>query len=84
MILAYDPLVAEASLLLETNIWEAALGNVQTTDLRNFAHGRHHWLAKRAGFTSILAVTTSITSGVWAGVERFLPPDGASLNETAL
>jgi fructoselysine-6-P-deglycase FrlB-like protein len=75
VILAYDPLVAEASLLLETNIWEAALGNVQTTDLRNFAHGRHHWLAKRAGFTSILALTTSITSGVWAGVERFLPPD---------
>lgn len=44
LILVYDPEVAEAAWLVETNMWEAALGNVQIADLRNFAHGRHHWL----------------------------------------
>lgn len=32
---------------LESRFTEAALGSIQATDYRNFAHGRHHWLAKR-------------------------------------
>lgn len=32
---------------LESKFTEAALGTVQLADYRNFAHGRHHWLAKR-------------------------------------
>lgn len=31
---------------LESKLTEAALGHVQISDYRNFAHGRHHWLAK--------------------------------------
>ena len=32
---------------LESKLTEAALARVQVADYRNFAHGRHHWLAKR-------------------------------------
>jgi fructoselysine-6-P-deglycase FrlB-like protein len=35
---------------------EAALGNVHCTDLRNFGHGRHHWFAKHADSTGIVAL----------------------------
>ena len=41
---------------LESKFTEAALGNLQTADWRNFAHGRHHWLAKRGAISGILAL----------------------------
>jgi len=41
---------------IESKFVEAALGNVQLADYRNFAHGRHHWLAKRASETAVLAL----------------------------
>lgn len=41
---------------LESKFTEAALGNLQTADWRNFAHGRHHWLAKRGEVSGILAL----------------------------
>ena len=40
---------------LESKFTEAALGNLQIADYRNFAHGRHHWLAKRGEVSAILA-----------------------------
>lgn len=43
---------------LESKFTEAALGHVQVADYRNFAHGRHHWLAKRGGTSAVLALTT--------------------------
>ena len=44
---------------LESKFTEAALGHITTADYRNFAHGRHHWLAKRADTSAVLAFTTS-------------------------
>ena len=41
---------------IESKFVEAALGNVQLADYRNFAHGRHHWLAKRAPESAVLAL----------------------------
>lgn len=41
---------------LESKFTEAALGNLQLADYRNFAHGRHHWLAKRRDTSAILAL----------------------------
>lgn len=41
---------------LESKFTEAALGNVQIADYRNFAHGRHHWLAKRGDASAVLAL----------------------------
>ena len=43
---------------LESKFTEAALGHVQLADYRNFAHGRHHWLAKRSETSSVLAFIT--------------------------
>ncbi|UTP39795.1 HAD hydrolase family protein [Phenylobacterium sp. LH3H17] len=40
---------------LESKFTEAALGNLHLADYRNFAHGRHHWLAKRGEHTAIIA-----------------------------
>lgn len=47
-----------AALDMESKFTEAALANVQIADYRNFAHGRHHWLAKRAAQTGIIALVT--------------------------
>jgi fructoselysine-6-P-deglycase FrlB-like protein len=43
---------------LESKFTEAALGNLQVADYRNFAHGRHHWLAKRGNTRAVLAFVT--------------------------
>jgi ABC-type nitrate/sulfonate/bicarbonate transport system ATPase subunit len=45
-------------------VTEAALTNVQAADFRHFAHGRHHWLAKRADRTAVLAYTKIEPSAV--------------------
>lgn len=43
---------------LESKFTEAAIGNLQIADYRNFAHGRHHWLAKRGKSSGVLALIT--------------------------
>ena len=43
---------------LESKFTEAALGHLQLADYRNFAHGRHHWLAKRPETSAVLAFVT--------------------------
>ncbi|MGE3999007.1 MAG: sucrose-6-phosphate hydrolase [Planctomycetaceae bacterium] len=43
---------------IESRFTEAALGNVQLADYRNFAHGRHHWLARKADDTAVLILST--------------------------
>ena len=66
----FDPLLSRPSWLvifdpgcraiasdLESRFAEAALGSVQTTDIRNFAHGRHHWLAKRGSETAVVLLS---------------------------
>jgi len=47
-----------AALDLESKFTEAALGNMQIADYRNFAHGRHYWLAKRAQESGVIAFVT--------------------------
>jgi hydroxymethylpyrimidine pyrophosphatase-like HAD family hydrolase len=44
-----------AAIDVESRFTEAALANVQSADYRNFAHGRHHWLARHATTSAILA-----------------------------
>jgi hydroxymethylpyrimidine pyrophosphatase-like HAD family hydrolase len=57
-IVLYGPTTKIGAVDLESKFTEAALGVVQPADYRNFAHGRHHWLAKRGQDTSILAFVT--------------------------
>ncbi|MCA9181811.1 MAG: hypothetical protein KDA51_10175, partial [Planctomycetales bacterium] len=43
---------------LESKINESALAAAQTSDFRNFGHGRHLWLARRAEETVVVALVT--------------------------
>lgn len=56
LVVLYGPSASTAALDLESKFSEAALGNTQLADFRNFAHGRHHWLAKRESRTGVLAI----------------------------
>lgn len=52
----YTPSLKSAAVDLESRFVEAALGPLHSADLRNFGHGRHHWIAKRGDETGILAL----------------------------
>ena len=51
----YGPSTRIGAIDIESKFTEAALGHVQLADYRNFAHGRHHWLAKRSETSAVLA-----------------------------
>lgn len=58
LIVLYAGWLKPVAIDLESRFTEAALGCVQLADFRNFAHGRHHWLAKRGSDTAVLALVT--------------------------
>jgi len=49
------------------------LGHVQTCDFRQFAHGRHHWLAKRDADTAILSLESPDDTNVAQQTLEILP-----------
>ena len=55
-IVLHGPNARVGAIDLELKFTEAALGNLQYADWRNFAHGRHHWLAKRGEQSAIIAL----------------------------
>ena len=59
ILVLYGPHTRIGAIDLESKFTEAALGHVKIADYRNFAHGRHHWLAKRYDTSAVLALTTS-------------------------
>lgn len=56
LVILYGPSTQSAAIDLESKFTESALGHVQICDFRQFAHGRHHWLAKRAEQSAILSL----------------------------
>jgi fructoselysine-6-P-deglycase FrlB-like protein len=58
LVVLHSPTTRPAAVDLESKFSEAALGNVRAADYRNFAHGRHYWLAKRPGESAVLAFVT--------------------------
>jgi hypothetical protein len=60
---------------LESKFTEAALGNLQLADYRNFAHGRHHWLAKRGEISAVLALVTEADRALAERTLNLLPKD---------
>lgn len=75
LVLVADPQLATVSTLIDTSAWEASLCPVQTTDMRNFAHGRHSWLHHHGRDTVVLALTGLETRELWQDIARRLPPD---------
>ena len=56
LVVLFSPSLQAAAFDVESKFTEAALGTVQLADYRHFAHGRHHWLAKRGASSSVLAL----------------------------
>ena len=55
VIILFGPHTRAAAVDLESKLSEAALASPQLVDFRNFAHGRHHWIAKHADDTGLVA-----------------------------
>jgi hydroxymethylpyrimidine pyrophosphatase-like HAD family hydrolase/fructoselysine-6-P-deglycase FrlB-like protein len=64
-----------AAIDIESKMTEAALGNVWTADYRHFAHGRHHWLAKRGPDSAVLALVSDSDRDLARKTLTLLPPD---------
>ena len=75
LIVLHGPSTSAAAIDLESKFTEAALGTVQIADYRNFAHGRHHWLAKRAPNTAVLAFASEEDRELAHRTQGLLPPD---------
>jgi hypothetical protein len=62
-----------AALDLESKFNEAGLGTVVCTDHRNFAHGRHHGLARRAATSGVVALSTPDCRNIADRTLRLIP-----------
>ena len=58
---------------LESKLTEAALARVHVSDFRNFAHGRHHWFAKRSGESAVLSIESKFDEDIFERTSQFLP-----------
>ena len=67
-----------AAVDLESKFSEAGLAHVQLVDYRNFAHGRHLWLAKRGDSTGVIALASPETEAVVARTLSTLPSNTKS------
>ncbi len=79
ILVLYDPGTQAAAIDIESKFSEAALRNVHIADYRNFAHGRHHWLAKRADDSGVLALFTESHSALAIKTLDLLPGDVPAL-----
>ena len=58
LVVLHDDWGKAAAVDAESKMHEAGLANVQLSDYRNFAHGRHNWLDKAPGETCVVAMIT--------------------------
>jgi fructoselysine-6-P-deglycase FrlB-like protein len=68
-----------AAIDLESKFTEAAIGHAQIADYRNFAHGRHHWLARYGAESGVLAFVTPSDRELADKTIRLLPEEVAVL-----
>jgi fructoselysine-6-P-deglycase FrlB-like protein/hydroxymethylpyrimidine pyrophosphatase-like HAD family hydrolase len=57
----------------ESKCTEAGLVQVQVANLRNFAHGRHHWIAKNKDTTGIICFITHQDKELAEKTLRYIP-----------
>lgn len=74
-LLLYGSAARVGAVDLESKFTEAAIGNLQIADYRNFAHGRHHWLAKRAEDSGVLAFVSSTDRAVATRTLALIPKE---------
>lgn len=73
LITLYSPATRAAAVDLESKFSEAAIGNLQAVDYRNFAHGRHHWLARHHDSTGVIAFITDEVDDLAIKTLRLIP-----------
>lgn len=73
LVVLYPPPLVAAASDLESKFTEAAIGNAQIADYRHFAHGRHHWLAKRGDASGVLALITPSIRQIAERTLKLLP-----------
>ena len=71
----HGPSTRVGAIDLESKFTEAALGHLQLADYRNFAHGRHHWLAKRGETSAVLAFVTDADRAIAERTLDLIPKD---------
>lgn len=71
----HGPATRVGAVDLESKFTEAAVGNIQVADYRNFAHGRHHWLAKRGATSGVLAFITDSDRVLAERTLDLIPPE---------
>ena len=64
-----------AAIDLESKCSESGLTNVLLSDFRNFAHGRHNWLRRRAGSTAVVTLEDATNTGLADSILRQMPND---------
>ena len=64
---------------LESRFVEAALGALHIADLRNFGHGRHFWMARKAQETCVLALISEKQADLGARTISLLPDEVTTL-----
>ena len=75
ILVLYGPSTRIGAVDLESKFTEAALGHLQLADYRNFAHGRHHWLAKRSETSAVLAFITDADRALAERTLDLIPAD---------
>jgi hydroxymethylpyrimidine pyrophosphatase-like HAD family hydrolase/fructoselysine-6-P-deglycase FrlB-like protein len=64
-----------AALDIESKFTEAALGNIHLADYRNFAHGRHNWLAQCPDDTGMIYLVTPEEEEIADETIKLIPND---------
>ena len=75
LLVLHGPSTQIGAVDLESKFTEAALGHLQLADYRNFAHGRHHWLAKHNETSAVLAFITDADRSLAERTLALVPAD---------
>jgi len=78
LIVLHGPQSKSAAFDLESKLIEAGLVSVQLADFRNFAHGRHHWLAKNPD-SAVVALASNEETLLAERTLELLPRDIPSM-----
>lgn len=74
LVVLHDAWTALGAQDFETRVTEAALTNLWVSDLRNFGHGRHFWIADRPDRTLLVALTSPASNAMTSATLDVLPP----------
>ena len=75
----YSPELAATAVDLESRFVEAALGALHVADMRNFGHGRHFWMARKARETGVLALISEEQKDLGTRTVALLPDEVSTL-----